>query len=306
MATFNGGAFVEQQLRSIAGQTLLPDELVISDDGSSDATVAVCGRFAASAPFLVSLQRNPGPPGSSRNFNHSISIARGDVIVLADQDDVWYPEKLAAIQAAIADADAVFSDGRRIDVDGLALPGTLWTRFGFSRREREMVQRGKAFDVLAAHNVVTGATLAFRSCWREAILPFPDNPHMLHDRWIALILAGIGRVSAIERPLIDYREHAGQQRGSGEGAGWVRSARATTPEMYARYASELRLALERLETLHADTELLARLRQRIAHLDARGSMPRSRVLRLPVVTREMSRYFRYSNHLWSAAKDLLW
>lgn len=115
---------------------------MISDDGSSDASIAVCGRFAASAPFLVSLQRNPSPPGSSRNFNHSVSIARGDVIVLADQDDVWYPEKLAAIQAAIADADAVFSDGRRIDVNGLALPGTLWTRFGFRPQStRELVEQ---------------------------------------------------------------------------------------------------------------------------------------------------------------------
>ncbi len=85
---------------------------------------------------IGSLSRKPAaqpqPSGQLRNFNHSVSIARGDVIVLADQDDVWHPEKLAAIQAAIADADAVFSEGGgRIDVNGLALPGTLWTRFGF-------------------------------------------------------------------------------------------------------------------------------------------------------------------------------
>lgn len=304
LATFNGERFLGEQLRSIAAQTRPPDELVACDDASTDGTLAVLERFAAEAPFPVRIQRHPVRLGAVRNFETAITLCAGDVIALADQDDVWHPEKLAVIESEIAQADLVFSDGRRIDQAGLPLTGTLWSRFGFRKSERTMVNRGSALDVLAAHNVVTGATMAFRSRWRSAVFPMPDHPKMFHDRWIALIVAGLGTVHAIERPLIDYREHERQQLGTGTGAGWIESARATTAATYASWADELKLALDRLESLHAPAAVLARLCDRIAHLEARGAMPESRLARLPIVTRELPRYFRYSNHLWSAAKDL--
>jgi hypothetical protein len=306
LATFNGERFLGEQLRTIATQTRPPDELVACDDASTDHTVTVLERFAESAAFPVRIHRHPVRLGSVKNFESAISACAGDVIALADQDDVWHPEKLAAVESEIAHADLVFSDGKRIDPAGLPLPETLWSRFRFRESERGLVARGGAFDVLAAHNVVTGATMAFRSRWREAILPVPDHPKMHHDRWIALMVAALGTVRAIERPLIDYREHEGQQLGTGTGAGWIESARATSPEAYASWAAELRLALERLEKLHAPEAVMGRLRDRIAHLEARGSMPASRLSRIPIVAREMGRYFRYSNHVWSAAKDLFW
>lgn len=306
LATHNGERFLGEQLRSIAAQTRPPDELVACDDASTDGTLTVLERFAGSVAFPVRIRRHPVRLGSVKNFESAISSCAGDVIALADQDDVWRPEKLAAIESEIAHADLVFSDGARIDPAGFPLPETLWSRFRFRASERAMVGRGKALDVLAAHNVVTGATMAFRSRWREAVLPLPDHPKMHHDRWIALIVAALGTVRAIERPLIDYREHQGQQLGTGSGAGWIESARATTSETYASWAMELRLALDRLEKLHAPDAVMTRLRDRVAHLEARGSMPASRLARVPVVAREMGRYFRYSNHVWSAAKDLLW
>ena len=291
LATFNGARFLSEQLDSIAAQTRPPDEIVAVDDGSSDATLTIL----ESSPLPIHLHRNQHQLGVAKNFERAISLCTGDVIVLCDQDDVWRPEKLAVIESEIADADLVFSDGLRIPTGG-----TLWERFRFTRSER----RRDLFDVLAAHNVVTGATMAFRSRWRDQVLPIPRHPNLLHDRWIAIVIAALGRVKAIPRPLIAYREHEEQQRGTRGPDTWVGAARATKFATYASQAEELRIVLSRLEALNAP--VVGKLRDRIEHLEARGAMPKSRVKRVPVVARELARYFRYSNHLFSVAKDLVW
>ena len=290
LATYDGARFLPEQLDSIAAQTRPPDEIVAVDDGSSDATLTIL----EASPLPIRLHRNQHRLGVAGNFERAISLCGGDIIALCDQDDVWHPEKLAVIESEIADADLVFSDGLRIPTGG-----TLWERFRFTRRER----RRDLFDVLAAHNVVTGATIAFRSRWRDKLLPFPRHPNLLHDRWIAIVIAALGRTRAIERPLIDYREHEEQQRGTRGPHTWIGAARATTAQTYASQAEELRIVLERLEALQAP--VTRKLRDRIEHLDARGSMPKSVARRVPVVARELSRYFRYSNGVWSVAKDLV-
>ncbi len=83
----------------------------------------------------------------------------------------------------------------------------LWDHIGFPPRERKLVGSGRAFDVLVDHNVVTGATMAFRSRWRDAILPIPEVAGMLHDQWIATVLSAIAKVLCLDEPLIDYRQH---------------------------------------------------------------------------------------------------
>lgn len=95
MCTYNGSAFLQEQLDSIAAQTRLPDELVICDDGSSDSTVDIVERFAHGVSFRVQLFRNPQNLGSTRNFEQAMRLCTGDLIALSDQDDVWMPEKLA-------------------------------------------------------------------------------------------------------------------------------------------------------------------------------------------------------------------
>ena len=103
MATFNGARYLREQLDSIGRQSLLPTEVVISDDGSTDETVAIAREFAASAPFKVIIDAHAQRLGFTQNFVRAINRCTGEIVALCDQDDVWYGEKLAVATAPFAD-----------------------------------------------------------------------------------------------------------------------------------------------------------------------------------------------------------
>src|SRR5213080_381833 len=94
LCTYNGAAYLGEQLDSIVAQSRPPDELVVCDDGSTDETVEVLETFLAEAPFPVRLQRNEANLGFVKNFEQAISLCTGDFVALSDQDDVWMPGKL--------------------------------------------------------------------------------------------------------------------------------------------------------------------------------------------------------------------
>lgn len=315
MCTYNGARFLDQQLESIAAQTRLPAELVVSDDASTDATPELLRRFADRAPFPVRLLRNDTRIGSTKNFEKAIGHCTGAVIALADQDDVWHPDKLARIDATFSEkprCGLVFSDARLIDEGGVVGERTLWQHIGFSAARREGFVDDGAFESLAVRNVVTGATMAFRSELREEILPIPGEGKMVHDRWIALIAAAIGEICPLDETLIDYRRHGSQQIGAGVEVGgvaqWLKMGRQTASTDFALWAMQLTLVRDRLHHLgdRVSTQRLERLDARIRHLETRATMPNQALRRIPRVISELVslRYHRYSNHLWSALKDL--
>lgn len=107
LATFNGERFISEQLQSIKNQRQLPDEVIVTDDGSSDETLAVVHRFAKAAPFAVRIFENQHC-GWADNFMIGLSKAVGDVVCYCDQDDIWHPDKLLLQADAIQrDADVV-------------------------------------------------------------------------------------------------------------------------------------------------------------------------------------------------------
>jgi acyl carrier protein phosphodiesterase len=313
MCTWNGAAYVEEQLASVAAQTRKPDEVVICDDASSDATPRALERFSVTAPFTVRIFRNRERLGTTRNFEQAIKRCTGDIILLSDQDDLWRPEKIAVMAERFGRdirIGCLFTDAVRTDEAGKPLPGTLWDHIGFDETERSRVHRGKAFDVLIRHNVATGATMAFRAKWRDSLLPIPEE--IVHDRWIAVILSAVSRVDLIEQPLIDYRVHPQQQIGPGEAAAgidrWIEMARETGAAEWKRRARELRTVLQRLESLDAPRRRVEQLRKFVAHMETRAALPPQRWRRVPTILRELAtlRYFRHSKHFLSAAKDLFW
>ena len=98
MATYNGERCIRQRPESFAAQSLLPDELVMCDDCSTDNTLAIIENFAQSAKFKIQLQRNERQLGVTRNFEKALWFCEGDLICLRDQDDVWFPEKLQSVR----------------------------------------------------------------------------------------------------------------------------------------------------------------------------------------------------------------
>lgn len=101
LATCNGARFLPDQLESLVDQRRLPDEVVVGDDGSTDATLEILQTFAKSAPFPVRLHRNSKRLGYADNFLQTARRTEGDWIAFCDQDDVWLPEKLARLDKAV-------------------------------------------------------------------------------------------------------------------------------------------------------------------------------------------------------------
>ena len=97
MAAFNGEKYIREQLESFGTQTVPPNEVVISDDDSSDKTVEIIEAFKARAKFEVNLLQNEDRIGYIANFANAISQCTGDIIFISDQDDVWFPEKIQKV-----------------------------------------------------------------------------------------------------------------------------------------------------------------------------------------------------------------
>jgi glycosyltransferase involved in cell wall biosynthesis len=323
MCTYNGARYVREQLESIATQTRPPDELVVCDDHSTDETPDIVAGFARTSSFPVRLHINEKNLGSTSNFAHALSICNADFIAFSDQDDVWLSDKLARLEKSLHDgAGLAFTNGALVDRSLIPLGPTVWQTLRFGEREQRLFHEGHAFDVLLDHNVATGAAMAFRTEYRDLIVPIPvglthDGVPVLHDWWAALLIAAVGKIVFIPEPLFKYRQHEHQQLGSSSTIeDDERKARrpslraaATRPNVFQPEIEYLRAVLDRLVTrseFGARTSILEQLRDRIAHLNARARLPKARPFRIAPVVRELvkRRYHRYSNGFYSASKDL--
>lgn len=315
MCTYNGEPFVREQLESIARQTRLPDELIISDDGSSDATVKVLQDFAASAPFPVRVLLNQRTQGTIKNSERAFVACEGEIIVPSDQDDVWYSDKLESIESVFTSAPGtglVFSDAELVEVDLRPRPQNFFRTVGFDRRKQKLFIEGKALNVLMAQTVVNGASMAFRSRFRELILPIPSGGPLIQDGWIALMISAVAAVAFIDRPLIKYRQHQSQQMGAQRTSTTqsIIQTQKTASNAYLAEAAQLQQACDRLRSNNghsASKQALSLIRDKITHLQARAAMPAHKLRRVAPVLREVfnGRYYLYSRGLFSAAKDLL-
>jgi len=200
MATHKGEAFLREQLDSILVQLGPTDELVISDDGSTDGTLA---RLEAITDPRFRLLRYTGAPSAVRNFEHALTHARGAFIFLADQDDVWMPRKVERMLAALETADLVVSDCRFIDERGRTIGESYYS----SRNSGPGLWKNLAI------NSFLGNCMAFRREVLARSLPFPAQLHtasrlkIYHDVWIGLVASRWYRVVFIPDKLSEYRRH---------------------------------------------------------------------------------------------------
>jgi glycosyltransferase involved in cell wall biosynthesis len=320
MCTYNGAEFVTEQLDSIAAQTRLPDELIVCDDGSTDATVECIRQFARSASFPVRLVVNERNLGSTKNFESAIALCEGDLIALADQDDFWFPDKLRRLEQALTDKNIglAFTNGEVVDASLNSLGQSVWESIRFGEREQKLLCEGHAFAVLLDHNVVTGAALAMKAELRELVLPIPndlvhDGIPVLHDWWAALLVAAVAKISFVPELLFKYRQHSAQQMGvinsreDGNEQWAVRlSGSVRRKNTFSAEIHYLRTIFERLSSFStARANVLSGLEARLKHLETRAAMPENRTQRVAPVLRELlgRRYHLYSNGLASAAKD---
>lgn len=314
IATFRGSQFITEQLASIVEQTLPPDEVVVFDDASDDDTVEVAKSFARSCSAPISVHRQASNVRVIENFASAISATHGDVIFLADQDDVWYPQKISKVVEAFDRDPAiglVFSDADLVGANLMPLGRTLWQSIRFSKVERDLMRSTHAFDLLLKRFLVTGATLAFRRSLLDIVLPL--SKYLIHDAWIALAIAAVSGVECLDEPLIQYRQHAGQQ--IGERSSWRswRTQMQAAKKMSTGYFDKQRMffhdLVNRLEEnrtdwVHSNVGELAK--QKLSHIDRRISFREHGVRSLPGIANEFASggYSRYSYGWKSAAQDL--
>ena len=197
LASYNGAAFVAEQLDSFAAQTRLPDEVIVSDDRSKDTTREIVSAFAERVPFEVRLVINHDRPGLVGNFSNALEHTTGDLVFLSDQDDVWAPEKIARM-TTLAEAYP----------EALCLMNDAWLADG----ALVVSGRSKLGEIRAAglpdSAFVMGCCAVLRRELLDVALPIPPLMHA-HDNWLVGIADQAGRVHRIAEPLQHYRLHGG-------------------------------------------------------------------------------------------------
>lgn len=205
LATYNGEMYILKQLQSIAEQTLLPFELIISDDCSTDSTYSIICNFAEIAPFDVKISQNDVNIGYVKNFEKAILQCTGDYIALADQDDIWALHKIQTLVSEIGDNFLIHTDAILIDDMGKVLHAS-YTNYSGKYLGRDFIQ------YLACNNV-TGCTMMFKKDLVRHVLPFPDD-FPFHDWWIALHAVYLKKIKYCDKKLIYYRQHGLNQVGA--------------------------------------------------------------------------------------------
>jgi glycosyltransferase involved in cell wall biosynthesis len=315
MATFNGARFLEAQLRSIFDQTRRPDEIVISDDHSTDDTLKIARSFRAEAKKLgiaYSVVTHSGKPGVARNFSNAVSKTRAGLVALADQDDWWEPGKLESLERIFTGDTSllmVHSDAELVDEGGAPLGMGLLESLRITGGEQHSLMTGHGIKALVRRNLVTGATSMIRRELAEVSGSIPEG--WLHDEWWALIAASRDGLLLDPTRYQHYRQHDSNQVGATQ-SGLAR--------LMERFGEPQELFRERHRVRHeglrsflsgpefsGTPEAKKLLLGRLNHYRWQSTLPASRLARIPAVVGAALRgeYAKYRRGLFDALRDLL-
>lgn len=194
LATCNGERYLREQLQSIATQTRLPDELILGDDLSSDSTLDIAEEFSTNAPFPVVVSQNFMRLGYKQNFSNLATRASGDILVFCDQDDIWNPQKLAALEQAFQSAFlCVIHDIGIINAAGKPLQASFLKLMHAS--------------ATPATRFVKGCATAIRRQLANAVFPLPSRSEWSHDKIVHAVAETTGTRLVLEDVLIQHRIH---------------------------------------------------------------------------------------------------
>lgn len=208
MATYNGAQFVAEQIDSILAQSYLNVGLIISDDGSSDGTVAILKTYESKSSN-IKVFSNQERLGFVKNFESLLLQADGDYFTFADQDDIWDVQKIERMMNAMLLKEKIFpntpvmvhSDLRMINEQGELLHPS------YARYRNYRFSKSKDVAAMISRGGVMGNTMLFNKKLRALVLPFHENI-VHHDYWIALINEIFGHRVSLKEPLVSYRIHA--------------------------------------------------------------------------------------------------
>ncbi|MBK8396355.1 MAG: glycosyltransferase family 2 protein [Leptospiraceae bacterium] len=195
IATFNGEKYIKEQLESILYQLENSDEVIISDDHSSDKTIEI---IKSLKDGRIKILLNEKGKGYTRNFENALEKVQGEIIFLSDQDDVWLENKVKYCLEVLNEYDFVVHDGKIVNSDLIELHSSI---FNFRNAKRGFVNNFISIKYL-------GCCMAFKKKVLYKALPFPKNQILVtHDSWITLLSEMYFKVAFINKSLILYRRH---------------------------------------------------------------------------------------------------
>jgi glycosyltransferase involved in cell wall biosynthesis len=211
MTTYNGERFIREQLDSLARQSYLPCELIVSDDGSTDRTLEIVEDFAKTAPFIVRVYRNEQNLGYANNFLKAASLCEGEWIAFCDQDDVWLEKKLEIVSGYfqlspdiyLITHSAVLVDEKLVPLERI-FPRHVTTK---------VVERleGRFWYTLYGFTAVFRREVIAAIPWQKRPTDFTDieNKGMQsHDLWVYFLCSCLGKVVLLSDELALYRRHS--------------------------------------------------------------------------------------------------
>lgn len=194
IATYNGARFLERQLHSILPQLGKDDEVVVSDDGSTDETIAL---LQSMGDPRIRIVEGPHRHSPIWNFERALSQAKGDYIFLSDQDDEWLPNKVSVCMDYLQYYDCVVSDCQVVDGANQVIHNSFYQVNG--------TRKGSLYNLLVKNGYL-GCCMAFRRQVLQKALPFPSQTPM-HDIWLGNVAAFRYSLCFIPDKLVLYTRH---------------------------------------------------------------------------------------------------
>lgn len=219
LASYNGEKYIRSQLDSVLKQTYKDLTLVISDDLSTDGTPGIIKEYEKAFPDRIKSLKNKERSGSAQNnFFHLLSSVSDEYLMLCDQDDRWVPDKAEATFLEMKRMEAVFGKNTPILVHGdLSVTdkeGRIMKQ-SMAKYQKISVQDNRFSHYLVENNI-TGNTVMLNRALKELLISIP-KASVMHDWWLGLLASCFGEISYIDRPLVLYRQHEGNQVGAQSG-----------------------------------------------------------------------------------------
>lgn len=215
IATYNGEKYLKDQLISILSQLDVEDEIIISDDMSTDSTLNIVNSlkdprikvFYHTHPY-INKKDSLNFRYATKNFENALLHAKGDIIFLSDQDDIWFSDKVKSCKEALLTYDLVLTNFNVVDSELNILSD--------NQIKHNPISQNLFMNIIRFR--MQGSTMAFTSKYIKKCLPFPKNL-LAHDAWICSLYTFYGKVKYLSTPLIFYRRtgnnvSAGTQKSS--------------------------------------------------------------------------------------------
>jgi glycosyltransferase involved in cell wall biosynthesis len=197
LCTYNGAKYLQEQFDSLFAQTLSDFEVVVVDDASTDDTWTLLQDIAAKHSN-VSIIRNSINQGPTKNFQTAMQLCKGSYIAPCDQDDIWAPEKLQKLMAAIKDSDMAYCNSAYVNSDGVPTGRSI-------ADDVKMLSGKRPFEFIF-YNSVSGHALLMRRDLLETATPFPGK--LFYDWWLALCAAQRNGIVYVDESLVKFRRHS--------------------------------------------------------------------------------------------------